>query len=55
MVNIIRGIISLVIGIAFCVMQATGNYPGRGMNGYLLGVLLIAFGGYRLFRGVTQR
>ena len=55
MVNIIRGVLCLVIGIVFCVAQATGNMHNRGTGGYLYGGLLIAFGIYRLYRGVTAQ
>jgi hypothetical protein len=54
MYNIVRGVISLVIGIIFCVMQATGNFGNGRSNGYLVGGVLIAFGCYRLYRGILR-
>jgi hypothetical protein len=55
MVNIVRGLISLILGITFCVMQATNNFGNGRSNGYLIGGILIVFGIYRLYRGIVQR
>jgi len=55
MYNIVRGIISIIIGVVFCVMQATGKFGTSRSSGYLFGVLIIVFGGYRLYRGLIQR
>ncbi len=55
MLNIVRGLLSLILGIAFCVLQATNNFGDRHSNGYLFGGILIAFGLFRLYRGLVQR
>ncbi len=55
LVNIIRGVLCIVIGILLCVGQGTGIMHDRGTGGYLYGGLLIAFGIYRLYRGITAQ
>ena len=55
MYDIIRGVISLVIGITFCVLAAMGQFGANSSSRiYLCNILLIAFGAFRLYRGVTR-
>jgi hypothetical protein len=56
MSGVVRGVISLVVGIGLCIAQAAGGLPeGHNGNGYLAGGIIITFGLFRIGRGLMNR